>query len=412
MLFAGTSSCRMLRSAILGFFALFLAAVPSSAAGVEYLFGLVREISTSSVTLDTGDPQFVTVAIPSGAKYLSTMGKVKPADFEPGDHVTVEATRDANGQYTCSTITLNKKGTAEDKAEAKKAPAAAPQAAKAAAPVSAPVAAAEPAPSAPAAPAPVTPAPPAPQAAPQPAAKPVASHIDDDVISKARDLAFSFSQTLPNYVVKRVTNRYSTAPDSHRAYVWQALNVVTTDLVYEDGKEHYTNTMVNGKPTEYVQQTGSWSEGEFANMLLAVFSYPTNADFTDQKDVIIRDRKAWRYEYSVAQANSSWTLHADGKDVKPAYVGSVWIDKQTFRVLRLEMAARGLANDFPLDTAEAAVDYGFVTIAGQDLLLPVDSDGLSCTRNTTECTRERTEYTNYRKFDASSNIKFDDSNPR
>lgn len=407
MLFAGTSSCRMLRSAILGFFALFLAALPSSAAGVEYLFGLVREISASSVTLDTGDPQFVTVAIPSGAKYLSTMGKVKPADFELGDHVTVEATRDANGQYTCSSITLNKKGTAEDKAEAKRAPAPAPEAAKAAAPVAAPVAAAEPPPSAAAAPAPA-----AADAAPQPAAKPVPSHIDDDVISKARDLAFSFSQTLPNYVVKQVTNRYSTVPDSHKAYAWQALNVVTADLVYEDGKEHYTNTMVNGKPTEYVQQTGSWSEGEFANMLLAVFSYPTHADFTDQKDVIIRDRKAWRYEYSVAQANSSWTLHADGKDVKPAYVGSVWIDKQTFRVLRLEMAARGLAGDFPLDTAESAVDYGFVTIAGQDLLLPVDSDGLSCTRNTTECTRERTEYTNYRKFDASSNITFDDSKPR
>jgi hypothetical protein len=393
----------MLRSAILGFFALLLAALPSSAAGVEYLFGLVREISASSVTLDTGDPQFVTVTIPSGAKYLSTMGKVKPADFEQGDHVTVEATRDANGQYTCSSITLNKKGTAEDKAEAKKAPAPAPQAAKEAAPV---------APSAPTPSAPAAPAPAAPAAAPQPAAKPVPSHIDDDVISKARDLAFSFSQTLPNYVVKQVTNRYSTVPDSHKAYAWQALNVVTADLVYENGNEHYTNTMVNGKPTEYVRQTGSWSEGEFANMLLAVFSYPTRADFTDQKDVIIRDRKAWRYEYSVAQENSSWTLHADGKDVKPAYVGSVWIDKQTFRVLRLEMAARGLASDFPLDTAEEAVDYGFVTIAGQDLLLPVDSDGLSCTRNTTECTRERTEYTNYRKFDASSNITFDDSKPR
>jgi hypothetical protein len=147
-------------------------------------------------------------------------------------------------------------------------------------------------------------------------------------------------------------------------------------------------------------------------MLLALFSLPAHADFTDRKDVVIRDRRAWRYEYSVAKENSSWTLHADGKNAKPAYVGSVWIDQATYRVLRLEMAARELEKDFSLDTAESSVDYGFVAIAGQEVLLPVDADGLSCTRNSTDCTRERTQYTNYRKFDASSSISFGDSKPR
>jgi len=388
----------MARSFLIGCLALILAALTSSAAGVEYVAGMVREISTSSLTLDTGD----TFAIPRGTKYLSTMGKVKPSDFEPGDHVTVEATRDANGQYTCRSITLNKKGTAEDKAEVRKAPPAVPPAAPVAA-TSAPIPA----------PAPSAAAPPPALTAAQPAlaVRSAPAHIDDDVITKARDVAFSYSETLPNYIVKQVTNRYSTVPDTHKAYAWQALDVVTADLVYENGQERYTNTMVNGKPTEYVQHTGSWSEGEFGNMLLAVFSLPTHAEFTDQKNVVIRDRPAWRYEYSVAKENSTWTLHADGKDTKPAYVGAVWIDKATYRVLRLEMAARDLAKDFALDAAESSVDYGFVTIAGQEVLLPVDADGLSCTRNSTDCTRERTQYTNYRKFEASSSVSFGDAKP-
>ena len=381
----------MARRFLIGCFVFILAALGASAAGVEYVTGVVREISASSLTLDTGDA----IAIPKGTKYLSTMGKVKPSDFEPGDHVTVEATRDAKDQYTARSITMNKKGSAEDKAEARTAP--------------------EPAPTATSAPAPAS-VPPARAAAPtlkavQPSAPANSrpAHIDDDVITKARDDAFSNSKTLPNYAVKQVTTRYSTVPDTHKAYAWQALDVVTTDLIYEDGKERYTNTMVNGKPTEYVQHTGSWSEGEFANMLLAVFSTSTHTEFTDQKDVTLRDRPAWRYEYSVAKENSTWTLHADGKDEKPAYVGSVWIDKATYRVLRLEMAARGLDKDFSLDTAESSVDYGFIPIAGQDVLLPVAADGLSCTRNSTDCTRERTQYTNYRKFEASYNIKFGDS---
>ena len=381
----------MARSFLIACIVFILAAFTASAAGVEYLTGMVREVSASSLTLDTGDA----IAIPKGTKYLSTMGKVKPADFEPGDHVTVEATRDAKDQYTARSITLNKKGSAEDKTKARTAITPAP--ASSPAPASTPVASA-------------TPNVPTLKAV-QPAAPArfAPAHIDDDVITKARDVAFSYSKTLPNYTVKQVTNRYSTIPDPHKAYAWQALDVVTTDLIYEDGKERYTNTMVNGKPTEYVEHTGSWSEGEFANMLLAVFSSSTHTEFTDQKDVTLRDRPAWRYEYSVAKENSSWTLHADGKDAKPAYVGSVWIDKATYRVLRLEMAARGLEKDFSLDTAESSIDYGFVSIAGQEALLPVDADGLSCTRNSTDCTRERTQYTNYRKFDASSNIRFGDS---
>ena len=376
------------RRILIGCFVFILAALAASAAGVEYVTGVVREISASSLTLDTGDA----IAIPKGTKYLSTMGKVKPSDFEPGDHVTVEATRDAKDQYTARSITMNKKGSAEDKAEARTAPEPAPKATSAPAPASVPPARAE--------------APTLKAVQPSAPASSRPAHIDDDVITKARDVAFSYSKTLPNYAVKQVTNRYSTVPDTHKAYAWQALDVVTTDLIYEDGKERYTNTMVNGKPTEYVQHTGSWSEGEFANMLLAVFSTSTHTEFTDQKDVTLRDRPAWRYEYSVAKENSTWTLHADGKDEKPAYVGSVWIDKATYRVLRLEMAARGLDKDFSLDTAESSVDYGFIPIAGQDVLLPVGADGLSCTRNSTDCTRERTQYTNYRKFEASSNIKF------
>ena len=61
------------------------------------------------------------IVIQNGTKYLSTMDKVKASDFEPGDHVTVDATRDSNDHYYSKTITMNKKGTAEDKAAAMKA---------------------------------------------------------------------------------------------------------------------------------------------------------------------------------------------------------------------------------------------------------------------------------------------------
>jgi hypothetical protein len=229
----------------------------------------------------------------------------------------------------------------------------------------------------------------------------------DPVIDRARDEAFSFSETLPNYVVKQLTNRYATNSGGRGRSSWQALDIVTTDLIYEDGKERYTNIMVNGKPTKYIEQTGSWSEGEFASMLQAILSPATNADFRNQKSVTILNRTAFRYDYTVEQNRSTWTLHADGQTVRPSYTGSIWVDKATYRVLRIEIAARNLPREFPLDTAESSIDYDFVMIGEQKVLLPSQADSLSCSRGTPDCTKNHTEFHNYKKYGADTNITFE-----
>src|SRR4051812_37484052 len=60
----------------------------------ETLTGTLQQISATDLVLDAGDDRIILVKIQNGTKYLSTADKVKATDFEPGDHVTVEATRD------------------------------------------------------------------------------------------------------------------------------------------------------------------------------------------------------------------------------------------------------------------------------------------------------------------------------
>jgi hypothetical protein len=239
--------------------------------------------------------------------------------------------------------------------------------------------------------------------------RPAITSGGDPVIDQARDAAFSFTDTLPNYVVKQITNRYATGSASRGRTSWQPLDIVTSDLIYEDRKERYTNVMVNGKPTKYIEQTGSWSEGEFASMLQAILAPDTNADFRNQRPSTIVNRAAWRYDYTVEQSRSTWSLHADGQTYQPSYTGAIWIDKATYRVLRIEIAARNLPRDFPLDTAESSIDYDYVTIGDQKVLLPSHAEALSCVRATPDCTRNQTDFRNYRKFGAETNITFEGS---
>jgi hypothetical protein len=99
----------------------------------------------------------------------------------------------------------------------------------------------------------------------------------------------------------------------------------------------------------------------------------------------------------------------EGQEILPAYKGSVWIDPEAKRVMRIEMTAQNIPSDFPLDVLEMAVEYGPVEIGGQDYLLIQSSENLGCTRFTRNCTKNRLQFHNYRKFTAESTISTTDS---
>jgi hypothetical protein len=121
-------------------------------------------------------------------------------------------------------------------------------------------------------------------------------------------------------------------------------------------------------------------------------------------------RPAVRYDFTVKQPNSHWKTQLGGQWVTPAYRGSVWIDKKTYRALRIEMQARNVPDEFPLDTIEWVVDYSFVRIGGPEFLVPVHGENLSCWRGSTQCVRNALDFRNYRKFTSESQIMTTDSN--
>ena len=231
---------------------------------------------------------------------------------------------------------------------------------------------------------------------------------EDPIIAAAREAASSFTETLPSYVVKQMTTRYQTEQAAGQKTSWRALDVVTADLVMEGGKETYKNIQVNGKaPKQALEKTGSWSNGEFASMLQLVLHPGSEAEFRGKRSSTIVNRQAWRYDYAVEQPNSHWTLEAAGQSYEPAYSGAVWIDKETSRVLRIEMSAKRIPSDFPLDSGESTVDYDFVLLGDRKFLVPVHSEVLSCQRGTRDCSRNVIDFRNYRKFGADTSITFE-----
>ena len=215
------------------------------------------------------------------------------------------------------------------------------------------------------------------------------------LIEKARDAAYQFSQKLPNFICEEYMTRYRQRGDDKTI-----LDTVSTEVIYNGGHETYRNVKIGNRPTDKGMDEigGSWSTGEFASMLLDLFSPATNAQFRSGGASPIEGLEAQVYDFRVASENSHWMVRADSQSTHPAYSGSVWIDPHTARVLRIEIQARDMPTDFPMDTVESTVDYSTVTIDGTPSLLPVHAETLGCERRSSDCGHNIIDFRNYHEF--------------
>jgi hypothetical protein len=238
------------------------------------------------------------------------------------------------------------------------------------------------------------------QRAPPPPANPREAFIE-----KARTVAGSFLENLPNYVCQEITTRYYSET---RVPSWNVIDVLTADVVYEGGRESYRNLMINGKPLKKPpEESGSWSTGEFGTILAELFAPGSAAKFRYAQEDSIAHRPATVYDYSVERMRSSWKIQVPGQYIMPAYKGSVWLDKESAHALRIEMQAKEIPEEFPRISVETAVDYDYITLGTPDkYLLPIRAEVLSCDRGSNQCDRNVIEFRNYHKFTGESTIKF------
>ena len=92
----------------------------------------------------------------------------------------------------------------------------------------------------------------------------------------------------------------------------------------------------------------------------------------------------------------------------PAYTGSVWIDPQTARVLRIEMEGQGHARRLP--DRSRGIAPRIIPTSGSatrsSTCCPYTAENLSCQRGTLYCSRNVIDFRNYHKYTGESSIKF------
>ena len=199
------------------------------------------------------------------------------------------------------------------------------------------------------------------------------------ILERARESTLAAGKAMPDFVVKQLVVR-SVAQGTTKN--WSVQDRLTLAVSYrESAGEQYRVLAVNGIPAAdgskesgsyHNQVGGTTSTGEYVGMLAEVFSEKSRAEFQVSDAETLRNRPSVVYDFRIRKENSASTITYDNRlSIIVGVRGRVWVDRETFRVLRLETASTDIPADFPVRASGSVVDYDWVDISGRQYLLPV-----------------------------------------
>lgn len=237
---------------------------------------------------------------------------------------------------------------------------------------------------------------------PQPDPDEIAKLIED-----ARSRAVSYMDSLPNFMCVEVTNR---SVDASGAGNWKHRDTIAELLRYRDKAETHTMLELNGQASNadrdmLLKEKGSTlSGGELGGVLKAVFAPSAKAQFHWKETDALGSGTVQVFDYEIAKANSMFSVvGSNDQELMVAFRGQVFVDTATHSVRRISLQAEDLPKGFPTQATVMGVDYDYVSINGQDFLMPVSAE-LRVRQSHRQAVLNTIEFRDYKKYGSAMKI--------
>ncbi|MGA8089817.1 MAG: VWA domain-containing protein [Terracidiphilus sp.] len=237
---------------------------------------------------------------------------------------------------------------------------------------------------------------------PPPEPEEVAKLIED-----ARSRAVSYMDSLPNFMCVEVTNR---SVDTSGAGNWKHRDTIAELLRYRDKAETHTMLEINGQPSTadrdalLKQKNSTLSGGELGGVLKAVFAPSAKADFHWKETDALGSGTVQVFDYQVAKQNSMFSVvGSNDQQIMVGFRGQVFVDAATHSVRRISLQAEDIPKGFPTEATVMGVDYDYVSINGQDYLMPVSAE-LRVRQSHRRAVLNTIEFRDYKKYGSAMKI--------
>lgn len=250
------------------------------------------------------------------------------------------------------------------------------------------------------------------------ASKPVNPVEAAGVFEKAREATLAALGDMPDFVVKQQIQRDAAFAGTNNFRNQDRLVVAVS--YRSSGQEEYRILSLNGVPqpnsqkkSSYEETGGTSSTGEFVTVLAKIFKPESDTKYVARDNDLIRGRQTIVFDFEVTVDKAQQSVIASGAGEQVAITGmkgKVWVDRENFRVLRLESDATEIPLDFPIRTARRVIDYDWVKINDEKYLLPLLSDVRLTFRENSKVfeTRNLIRFKDYQKYGSEVKILDDD----
>ena len=223
----------------------------------------------------------------------------------------------------------------------------------------------------------------------------------DPFIEETRKVVRDYLDELPDFICQQDIQRYF---DYDGSGAWEKADTLVYELTYNRKRESYKPINSVGRPiTRSLENVkGAYSTGDFASGLASLFDLETKAVFKPAGKERLGNRQALLYDFTVQKESSKLVLKAEGADpLTVGYSGTVWIDVETKKVLRIDQALDDLPKSNPVTHSESSVDYDIIKLRGLDVdfLLPTRAEFIIADRRQKRYFRNLIHFKFYRKFE-------------
>ena len=243
-----------------------------------------------------------------------------------------------------------------------------------------------------------------------------------DTLEKARAKALETVAEMPDFVVKQLISRSEAYAGTGN---WKPYDNLVIAVSYSTERgEQYRVLAKNGAPvsdavtaSSYSGLDGATSGGEFVEDLKKIFNPDSKTKFDLLTTDVVRGRRSVVYEYEILLENNK----DGGVGLKgPVYrsspageKGRIWIDRDSYRVLRIEYQLTDIAPSFPVKAVTKSIDYDTVEIAGEKYLMPIVSDFRGTVENSGKRFESRNliRFRNYQKYGTEVIMVEEDTEP-
>ena len=228
----------------------------------------------------------------------------------------------------------------------------------------------------------------------------------DPFIEETRKVVRDYLDEMPDFICQQDIQRYF---DYDGSGAWEKADTLVYELTYNRKGESYKPINSVGRPvTRSIELAGgATSTGDFAVGLALLFDPETKTVFKPAGKERLSNRQTLLYDYTVPKASSKMIVKAEGADpLTVGYTGTVWIDAETKKVLRIDQATDDLPKSYPITNSESSVDYDIVKLRGLDVdfLLPTRAEFIIGDRRQKRQSRNVMHFKFYRKFETDVKI--------